>query len=106
MPPSGADIPLNTKLSPYQEKRGAMRVRPALTATSLLLVALLCFGCEEDCDNGVDDDGDSFIDCKDFSCSADPFCHLENCTNERDDDDDGLVDCRDDDCVEKIPFCE
>ena len=55
----------------------------------------------EDCTNGIDDDGDTFIDCEDTDCDQDPAClppPVENCTNGTDDDGDGLADCSDPDC--------
>ena len=55
----------------------------------------------ENCTNGVDDDGDGFIDCEDTDCDQDPACTappVENCTNGTDDDGDGLADCSDPDC--------
>ncbi|MAX09637.1 MAG: hypothetical protein CMG13_02095 [Candidatus Marinimicrobia bacterium] len=48
----------------------------------------------EDCTNGIDDDGDGFIDCNDFDCD----CGGEDCTNGIDDDGDGFIDCNDFDC--------
>jgi cysteine-rich repeat protein len=56
-----------------------------------------CQGIER-CDNGVDDDGDGFIDLSDSDCSDYPCGTLEYCNNGEDDNDDGLVDCAD-------PFC-
>ena len=59
-----------------------------------------CSSQAEDCTNGLDDDGDSAIDCNDFDCSSNPVCNgsPENCTNGTDDDNDGLTDCDDADC--------
>jgi len=48
----------------------------------------------EDCDNGVDDDGDGDVDCEDSDCPACP----EICDNAIDDDRDGDIDCDDEDC--------
>jgi len=31
-------------------------------------------GCSEDCDNGIDDDGNGDVDCNDSLCSLDPVC--------------------------------
>ena len=56
----------------------------------------------EVCNNGVDDDGDGFIDCSDSDCALDPACSTtppEDCTNGVDDDGDGATDCADPDCV-------
>ena len=33
----------------------------------------------EDCDNGVDDDGDGYVDCEDTDCISDPNCQTECC---------------------------
>ena len=59
-----------------------------------------CSGGERRCADGVDDDGDGFIDCMDQDCAA--SCG-EDCFNHRDDDGDGAVDCMDDDCTERCP---
>ena len=56
------------------------------------------FDCDcggEDCSNGIDDDGDGFIDCDDFDCD----CGGEDCSNGIDDDGDGYIDCNDFDCT-------
>ncbi len=58
------------------------------------------------CQNGVDDDGDSYIDCNDLECLQTPsvtVCRgVENtttlCHDTQDNDGDGLVDCADPDC--------
>lgn len=52
---------------------------------------------EEDCTDGVDEDGDGLVDCEDADCFDTPAC-TEACTDEVDNDLDGLVDCEDDDC--------
>jgi len=57
-------------------------------------------GDDEDCTNGLDDDGDGFIDCDDFDCP--PCDGGEICDNDIDDDGDGFIDCDDFDC----PPCE
>lgn len=72
----------------------------------------LTLGVREQCQNGVDDDGDGLIDCADgMDCGADPFCVMcvprapvENagvgtCTNGVDEDCDGDFDCMDPDCA-------
>lgn len=51
-------------------------------------------GASEICDNTLDDDGDTFVDCIDFDCGLDPAC-AEICDNDLDDDGDGFVDCAD-----------
>lgn len=65
----------------------------------------------EDCDNGVDDDGDVTADCADPECTNVGACAncrgglppvaefgTDACTNGVDDDCDGTIDCDDDDC--------
>ncbi len=56
-----------------------------------------CCKPEEICDNGIDDDCDGFIDNQDWDCCnpADP----EICDNGIDDDCDGLIDDQDPDCA-------
>jgi hypothetical protein len=58
------------------------------------------------CSNGVDDDGDGFVDCDDYDCSTNgcvPFCLLEHdlsrCTDGLDNDMDGKTDCEDEQCL-------
>lgn len=72
----------------------------------------VCFGSEDDdvsCDDGLDNDDDGFIDCQDFSCSANPEVTVcdqakgdENtnalCSDGDDNDGDGFIDCVDFDC--------
>jgi hypothetical protein len=59
-------------------------------------------GCPENsCTDGVDDNGNGFVDCDDYSCAADPACaqgSLETCNNGVDADGDGDIDCADVDC--------
>ncbi|MBI4234124.1 MAG: hypothetical protein HY686_06770 [Chloroflexi bacterium] len=52
----------------------------------------------ENCNNGVDDDGDGLIDQDDPDCQVPPPPPTENCTNGIDDDGDGLIDQDDPDC--------
>ena len=50
------------------------------------------------CTDGVDNDGDTFIDCADLDCATATACvgpGMEICTNGLDDDGDGLADCAD-----------
>jgi len=56
-------------------------------------------GTPEDCTNGVDDDGDSLVDCADFDCAGTVGCQLENCSDGLDNDGDGRIDCADPDCT-------
>lgn len=60
-------------------------------------------GQPEICTDGIDNDGDSLIDCADIAdCSADPTCQsgsAENCKDGADNDNDGNIDCADTDCT-------
>ena len=38
-------------------------------------------GCSEICDNGIDDDGDGWIDCDDPDCHGDPGCQSCSCVD-------------------------
>jgi len=53
---------------------------------------------ESDCTNGIDDDGDGFIDCDDPDCYTSNECTVEICDNGIDDDNDGWIDCNDSEC--------
>lgn len=59
---------------------------------------------DEICDNDIDDDGNSFVDCDDFACIGDPACPAkaentdELCADSVDNDEDGLTDCADPSC--------
>jgi len=81
---------------------------------TVLLTILAMFGlvtaCDDDpkkekteiCDNGIDDDGDTLIDCLDVDdCATATNClnPVEICDNTLDDDGDGDIDCADADCV-------
>ena len=70
----------------------------------------------EICDDGIDNDGDTYVDCDDWNCNgeigdADPACSgtdgggdtggtsgESDCSNGLDDDGDGFIDCNDFDC--------
>ena len=60
---------------------------------------------DEICDNDIDDDGNSFVDCDDFACTGDVACPAkaentdELCTDTIDNDEDGLTDCADPSCA-------
>ncbi|HIH14789.1 MAG TPA: hypothetical protein HA360_05225 [Nanoarchaeota archaeon] len=61
----------------------------------------------EDCDNSVDDDGDTLVDCLDDDCIDDSDCEsvlvvseAEDCADNIDNDGDGTIDCDDSDCEE------
>jgi hypothetical protein len=51
----------------------------------------------EICVNGIEDNGDSLVDCADPTCTQHEACVFEDCSNGIDDDGDGLVDCADND---------
>jgi hypothetical protein len=56
-------------------------------------------------DDGVDNDGDGFIDCADSDCVDDPACLPEAiCDDGVDNDGDGFIDCADSDCADD-PAC-
>ncbi|MBX2801243.1 MAG: hypothetical protein KTR31_26435, partial [Myxococcales bacterium] len=50
------------------------------------------------CDDGFDDDFDTFADCSDSECWADKVC-AEDCTDGLDDNDNGPIDCDDPVCA-------
>lgn len=59
---------------------------------------------EVDCNDGIDNDADGFIDCDDGACSEE--CpHETVCDDGFDDDGDGAVDCNDTDCDCSPEFC-
>ena len=56
----------------------------------------------ENCTNGLDDDGDTQIDCADAQCAANAACQNqtpEDCDNNLDDDGDSQIDCNDPQCA-------
>jgi len=56
--------------------------------------------CPEDCRDGRDNDGDGLLDCEDADCGSDGACieTPDECDDNRDNDRDGLTDCEDEDC--------
>jgi len=64
-------------------------------------LTVTCGPDQEDCQNGVDDDGDGKTDCADTDCATDTACveGSEDCQNGVDDDGDGKTDCADSDCA-------
>jgi len=52
----------------------------------------------EICDNGIDEQGDGWVDCADADCIGSEACQTETCTDGVDNDGDGDVDCDDSDC--------
>ena len=65
-----------------------------------------CEDCDEVCDDGMDNDHDSFSDCLDSECSDFPSCNIqpEDCEDGLDNDGDGGIDCIDPDC-DRYPGC-
>ena len=57
--------------------------------------------CVEDCSDGKDNDGDLYADCDDTDCATATGC-VEVCGDGADNDNDKLADCDDPDCVD---FC-
>ena len=62
----------------------------------------------EECDNGVDDDGDGLVDCDDPDCAGFPDCvgGVEICDDGLDNDGDGLIDCDDLESCNTFPACD
>jgi hypothetical protein len=57
------------------------------------------------CNDLIDNDGDTLVDCEDNpDCSLSVHCE-ETCDNEIDDDNDGAIDCDDLWCKEYDPAC-
>lgn len=54
---------------------------------------------EENCTNGVDDNGNGKIDCADPVCDLYDGCQEWLCADGQDDNEDGFVDCDDQDCA-------
>ena len=63
---------------------------------------------EISCEDGLDNDGDSFVDCADGDCSQTPTCLVEanHCNDALDNDGDGLVDCADNLECGQEPHCD
>ena len=59
---------------------------------------------QKECSNGIDDDGDGYIDCNDFDCDGDPACPFEICDDGIDNDGDSYIDCDDFGCSDD-PAC-
>ena len=51
----------------------------------------------EICNDGIDNDGDGFVDCADFDCAESTEIEC-NCNDGIDNDGDGFTDCDDFDC--------
>lgn len=69
---------------------------------------------EEICDDKVDNDGDSVLDCGDSDCASQPYCKADGkpetgnarCSDWIDNDGDGQVDCEDKECqLSNITVC-
>ena len=60
---------------------------------------------EADCNDGIDNDLDTFVDCDDWDCDSSPYCNPESiCNDGLDNDGDTFVDCDDWDC-DSSPYC-
>ena len=68
--------------------------RPGYTCQDIGFGAPFCWKAPEVCTNGVDDDGDTLVDCMDQECEWDPACP-EVCDNGIDDNGNWLIDCED-----------
>ncbi len=80
---------------------------PGLFGNFTLSVDPASPGCQEECTNGVDDDGDGIADCDDSDCLGSEFCAPpETCDNGIDDDLDGVPDCEDPDCWDMEYCCD
>ncbi|MBX3125787.1 MAG: hypothetical protein KF718_03690 [Polyangiaceae bacterium] len=71
-------------------------------AANLCLTPKVAESTNAACSNGLDDDGNGFVDCNDFHCLANPsvtVCQGEThdvaCSNGLDDDSNGYADCQD-----------
>ncbi|MBW2260938.1 MAG: PPC domain-containing protein [Deltaproteobacteria bacterium] len=58
----------------------------------------------EDCDDGLDNDGDTVADCEDPECRWQLPCYEDVCDDDVDNDEDGPTDCEDFDCM-SMPEC-
>lgn len=64
---------------------------------------LVANGVVEICNDTIDNDGDDFVDCDDFSCSESEFCTGEtSCNDGLDNDENGFTDCEDFNCAEAL----
>jgi len=59
---------------------------------------------DEDCSDGIDNNLDGQVDCRDRQCATHPAC-LEDCDNGIDDDSDGALDCLDAACATAASCC-
>ncbi len=93
--------------------KNAMLIAAALG--SLVFLDATAHAQELQCDNGIDDDGDTVYDCGDGDCFDDPVCRPDGkpensdkrCGDWIDNDRDGQLDCDDSDCYGVgISICE
>ncbi len=87
----------------------------ALALSAIVLFPGAANAQETQCDNGVDDDGDTVYDCGDADCADSPVCQPDGnpennnkrCGDWIDNDGDGMTDCDDSDCNGMgITICE
>lgn len=57
-----------------------------------------CHDVDENCTDGIDNDGDGYVDCRDSSCYSSSSCVETSCTDGVDNDNNGYTDCEDSDC--------
>ena len=98
------DIPLASgnhtiTVGAYNNKKDAGNEYTSLYLDNILVQAV-GFGAVEVCDDGLDNDGDLEVDCRDSDCAADLDCAPEiDCNDGLDNDHDGSTDCADLDCA-------
>ncbi len=88
-------------------RESLMTFRALLCVFVCVFVALpaLAQDKETDCSDGIDNDGDSVIDCGDADCADEPHCKPDGkpekgrCSDWVDNDGDGLIDCEDQECM-------
>ena len=77
--------------------------RGGSAAITINPVCNTCTPSPENCTDGIDNDCDGVVDCKDSNCSTNPVCVVcvpaaELCNDALDNDCDGRIDCADNDC--------
>ncbi len=87
----------------------------ALALSAVVFLPSAANAQETQCDNGIDDDGDTVYDCGDNDCANSPLCKKDGnpensnkrCGDWIDNDGDGQTDCDDSDCYGmNISICE
>lgn len=75
-----------------------------LTCILLGSVGLSQAQAPENCTNGIDDNGNGWIDCQDSTCFGIDNC--DDCVSDTDNDGDGLIGCNDPDCTAMALQCD